>query len=512
VSRSTGRIIADVTDGAGQDVASAIVVFGATGDLSHRKLYPALASLARARQLPPQLSIVGVARSEMDDGDFEASAATSIEKAEGGTEGNGVQALHDAGVRFCYVQGNADDAATFTRLRDRLAGATGGDAGKVGNCVFYLSVAPQLFGPIAAGLGVAGLADETDGYRRFVVEKPFGRDLASALALDDELHHWFDEHQIFRIDHYLAKETVQNILALRFTNTIFEPLWNRRYVDHVEITVAESLGVEHRGAFYEQAGALRDIVQNHVMQVLALTAMEPPGSFDGNAIRDEKVKLLRSVRLFEPDQLQRHVVRAQYTAGEIDGVPVPGYREEDGVDPHSTVETYLGLRLDIDNWRWAGVPFFVRTGKRLARRVTEVVLCYKAVPYLPLPVAAKDSVEPNALVLRIQPDAGIEVSFAAKVPGQVFQVRTVCLDFSYARTFEETAPEAYERVIHDALVGDATLFIRSDEVDQSWRIVQPLIDGFDRVAVPLAHYPAGSWGPGEAGALLGEAGDSWRVP
>ena len=501
-----------MTDGAGQGVASAIVVFGATGDLAHRKLYPALASLARAEQLPADLSIVGVARREMDDDEFERSVITSIEKAEGGPTSGGVQALRGAGVRFCYVAGDADDPETYGRLHDDLAGVTSGGAGKVGNCLFYLSVAPQLFGPIASHLGEIGLADETDGYRRFVVEKPFGRDLATARVLDAELHQWFQEHQIFRIDHYLAKETVQNILALRFTNTIFEPLWNRRYVDHVEITVAESLGVEHRGAFYDDAGALRDIVQNHVMQVLALTAMEPPGSFDGNAIRDEKVKLLRSVRLFEPDQLQRHVVRAQYLAGEVDGVPVPGYREEDGVDRRSSVETYLALRLDIDNWRWAGVPFFVRTGKRLARRVTEVALCYKPVPYLPLPPTAKDSIEPNALVLRIQPDAGIEVSFAAKVPGQEFRVRTVCLDFSYARTFEETAPEAYERVIHDALVGDATLFIRSDEVDQSWRIVQPLIDGFDRVAVPLAHYAAGSWGPIEAEALLGEAGDTWRVP
>ena len=498
-----------MTSDAGQDVASSIVVFGATGDLAHRKLYPALASLARARQLPPHLSVIGVSRTHMDDAEFERAAYASVEKAEDGSAGGGVQALQDAGVRFGYLRGSAETADTFSQLRDRLAGAAGG---AIGNCVFYLSVAPQLFGPIAAGLAAVGLAAETDGYRRFVVEKPFGRDLESAEALDAELHQFFDEHQIFRIDHYLAKETVQNILALRFTNTIFEPLWNRRYVDHVEITVAESLGVEHRGAFYEQAGALRDIVQNHVMQVLALTAMEAPASFDGNAIRDEKVKLLRSVRIFEPDQLQRHVVRAQYLAGEIDGVPVVGYREEDGVDAHSSVETYLALRLDIDNWRWAGVPFFVRTGKRLTRRVTEVSLCYKPVPYLPLPATAKDSIEPNALILRIQPDAGIEVSLAAKVPGQVFKVRTVSLDFSYARTFEEMAPEAYERVIHDALVGDATLFIRSDEVQQSWQIVQPLIDGFDRVAVPLADYPAGSWGPPEAEALLGEAGDRWRVP
>jgi len=501
-----------VTSGAGPDVASAIVVFGATGDLAHRKLYPALASLAREQQLPTGLTLIGVARTEMDDNDFERAAFTSIEKAEGGPAGGGAQALRDTGVRLQYVVGNADQPATYARLRERLEQGPDGQPRPIGNCVFYLSTVPQLFGPIASQLGAAGLAEETDGYRRFVVEKPYGHDLVSARALDAEVHQWFQEHQVFRIDHYLAKETVQNILALRFTNTIFEPLWNRRYVDHVEITVAESLGVEHRGTFYEQAGALRDIVQNHVMQVLALTAMEPPASFDGNAIRDEKVKLLRSVRLLDPDDLQGHVVRAQYLAGEVDGVPVPGYRDEEGVDAHSSVETYLAMRLDVDNWRWAGVPFYVRTGKRLARRVTEVALCYKPVPFLPLPRGAEDSVKPNALVLRIQPDAGIEVSFAAKVPGQTFRVRTVGLDFSYARTFAETAPEAYERVIHDALVGDATLFIRSDEVEQSWRIVQPLIDGFDSVAVPLAHYPAGSWGPTEADALLGGFDTRWRLP
>ena len=356
--------------------------------------------------------------------------------------------------------------------------------------MFYLSVVPQLFGPIAAGLGEAGLADENDGYRRFVVEKPFGHDLASARALDDELHRWFDEHQIFRIDHYLAKETVQNILALRFTNTIFEPLWNRRYVDHVEITVAESLGVEHRGAFYEQAGALRDIVQNHVMQVLALTAMEPPGSFDGNAIRDEKVKLLRSVRIFEPDQLERHVVRAQYLAGEIGGVPVPGYREEDGVDAHSTVETYLALRLDIDNWRWAGVPFFVRTGKRLARAGDRgrALLQAGALSAAPGDCGRIRSSRTRSSCAS-SPTRGSRCRSPRRCPARCSRSARSASTSRTRATFEETAPEAYERVIHDALVGDATLFIRSDEVDQSWRIVQPLIDGFDRVAVPLARLP-----------------------
>ena len=493
------------------EAATTIVVFGATGDLAHRKLYPALGSLAGSGQLPQGVSVLGVARTEMDDAEFARTVIESVAKATGEDEERGAAAFAKCEVHFRYLPGSAADPETFHALADALRGGPDGPH-PIGNCLFYLSTAPSLFEAIADGLGAVGLAHEDDGFRRFVVEKPFGHDLESALDLTRHLCRWFEERQIFRIDHYLAKETVQNILALRFTNTIFEPLWNRRYVDHVQITVAEDLGVEHRGAFYEHAGALRDIVQNHVMQVLALTAMEPPAGFQANAVRDEKVKLLRSVHPLELDELDKHVVRAQYTAGEIDGVPVPGYREEEGVDPHSHTETYLALRLDIDNWRWAGVPFYIRTGKRLPRRVTEVVLRYKEVPFLPLPPSARDTVEPNELVLRIQPDAGIELAFAAKVPGQAFRVRRVRLEFSYAQTFAEAAPEAYERVLHDALVGDATLFIRSDEVEQSWRIVQPLIDGFDQVSLALNKYPAGSWGPAAAHSLLRSPDDEWRTP
>jgi glucose-6-phosphate 1-dehydrogenase len=369
-----------------------------------------------------------------------------------------------------------------------------------------------MFGAIAAGLGEAGLAAEPPGtFRRIVVEKPFGRDVETARALDEHLHRHFREHQVYRIDHYLAKETVQNILALRFTNTIFEPLWNRRYVDRVEITVGEQLGVEHRGEFYEQAGVLRDIVQNHLLQVLALTAMEAPASFDADAIRDEKVKLLRSIRPVEPRELPGRVVRAQYEPGTIDGVDVCGYREEEGVAPDSTVETYLALRLDVDNWRWAGVPFFVRAGKRLRRRATQVALRYKRVPFLPLPPSAVDSLEPNIMTLHIQPDEGITLSFAAKVPGQTFRVRTVPLDFSYGETFAERAPEAYERVLLDAFLGDATLFIRADEVHTAWEIVQPIIDASESGALPPVYYAAGSWGPPEAERLLG-GDERWCGP
>jgi glucose-6-phosphate 1-dehydrogenase len=491
--------------------ATVFVVFGATGDLAHRKLYPALASLAATNQLPDRLVVVGVARTQMSDDDFATEVRTSIAKARD-VEPGGRTVLDERGVAFRYIAGTFDDDATYRELGAELA-ACEAQYGTAGNALFYLATIPQLFGGIALGLGEAGIAREPPGaYRRVVVEKPFGRDLETSRALDAQLHQYFEEHQIFRIDHYLAKETVQNILALRFTNTIFEPIWNRRYVDHVQITVAEDLGVEHRGTFYEQAGALRDIVQNHLLQVLALTAMEPPASFDAQAIRNEKVKALRSVRPLQPDELTRSVVRGQYTRGEINGVEVPGYREEEGVSPESNVETYLALELDIDNWRWAGVPFYLRTGKRLPRRVTEVALQYQRVPFLPLPPSAVSSVEPNVMVLNIQPDEGITLHFAAKVPGPTFRVRGVELEFRYGKAFKEQAPEAYERVLRDAFLGDATLFIRSDEVDQSWQIVQPLIDAFEAGRVPLHFYPAGSWGPPEADNVLANHEDVWRTP
>ncbi len=490
-------------------VSTAFVVFGATGDLAHRKLYPAVATLAAHGQLPRNMVIVGVSRTRMSDEDFATEVRNAVAKADDGRQ----SALDERDIHYRYIPGAFDDDKTFHKLASVL---TDCDAryGTSGNALYYLATIPQLFGKVAAGLGRVGLAEEVPAtFRRIIVEKPFGRDLESSRALDEELHEYFQEHQIFRIDHYLAKETVQNILALRFANTIFEPLWNRRYVDHVQITVAEDLGVEHRGTFYEQSGALRDIVQNHLLQVLALTAMEPPASFDANAIRDEKVKALRSIRPLQPDDLAHLVVRGQYARGEVGGVDVPGYRDEEGVAPDSAVETYLAIQLDVDNWRWAGVPFYLRTGKRLPHRVTEVALRYKKVPFLPLPPGAVDSVEPNTMVLHIQPDEGITLEFAAKVPGSPFRVRGVDLDFRYGRAFAEQAPEAYERVLGDAFLGDATLFIRGDEVNQAWRVVQPLIDAFDAGTIPLSFYRAGTWGPDEADDLLAQSyGDTWRTP
>jgi glucose-6-phosphate 1-dehydrogenase len=508
--RPEAATVPDLSDSVA--LGAALVVFGATGDLAHRKLYPALASMAAKGRLPNRLVVVGVARTEMDDDDFTAEVHRTIAEAAPDHAPGWADALDRRHVQFRYVSGSIDDPEVFEKLRTVLAEVLIG-LGAAGNRLYYLATIPQFFATAAKGLSDEGLAEEQPGsFRRIVVEKPFGHDLESSIALNDELHRYFAERQIYRIDHYLAKETVQNILALRFTNAIFEPLWNRRYVDHVQITVAEELGVEHRGTFYEKAGALRDIVQNHVLQVLALTAMEPSASFAADPVRDEKVKLLRSVRPFDPERLERDVVRGQYDAGESGGVDVPGYRDEEGVAPDSTTATYLAMRFEIDNWRWAGVPFYVRTGKRLAKRVTSVTLRYHAVPHLPLPHSAVDSVEPNELVLRIQPDEGITLHFAAKVPGSPFRVRTVPLVFSYKEAFDEDPPEAYERVLLDAFLGDATLFIREDEVLESWRIVQPLIDAFGRGEVPLARYAAGSWGPEAADALMHDRDDTWRCP
>ncbi len=490
--------------------SAAFVVFGATGDLAHRKLYPALASLALQDRLPHHLAIIGIARTMMDDAEFQADVEKTL--LADNNDRASIDALNKLGAQFRYCQGSYDDPETFAKLA-RMLEAADVEQGTAGNRLYYLATVPAAFTTVANGLGRAGLAEETgNSFRRIVVEKPFGHDLASAIELDNELHKNFREDQIYRIDHYLAKETVQNILALRFANTIFEPLWNRRYVDHAEITVAESLGVEHRGTFYESAGALRDIVQNHVMQVLSVIGMEAPASFEANAIRDEKVKLLKSIRPLDDKTVQHAVVRGQYTAGTIDGEKVPGYREEEGVAPRSKVETYVALRLEIDNWRWAGVPFYIRTGKRLPHRVTEVALRFREVPHLALPLSDVDSLEPNTLVLNIQPDEGIEIYFAAKVPGSPFRVRTVPLKFSYGTGFTERAPEAYERVLLDAFLGDPTLFLRSDEVHESWRVVEPLIKAFATGKVPLSLYPAGTWGPPEAEELLAEHNDTWREP
>jgi glucose-6-phosphate 1-dehydrogenase len=496
------------TGGQSKTPPLALVMFGASGDLTARKLLPALASLADKGSLAEGLVLIGIARTKWSDDEFRDHCLAAVPQAK--------PAWGELVKRFRYVSGNYDDDLTFSKISEILVDldAPKGAGGTAGNRLFYLATIPALFGEVARGLARHGLNRPGPGgqFARLVIEKPFGRNLETAMALDETLHECFAEPQIYRIDHYMGKETVQNVLALRFANSIFEPVWNRRYVGHVHVTVAESLGVEHRGSFYEGAGALRDIVQNHVMQVLALTLMEPSATMDPTAIRDEKVKLLRSIMAPRVEEVETGVVRAQYTAGTVDGQRVPGYRDENGVDPQSTTETFVAMRLSVDNWRWAGVPVFIRTGKRLAKRSTEVVMVFQRPPHLPFAGKLVRGLQPNALILRIQPDEGITLRFGAKVPGQDYRVRTVAMDFSYKDAFGADPPEAYERLLLDAMIGDPTLFIRTDEVEQAWRLLQPIQEAFAEGYPHLSLYSAGSWGPLEAARLLEPDGYEWVNP
>jgi glucose-6-phosphate 1-dehydrogenase len=497
--------LAEGLQGARRAPPVALVIFGASGDLTSRKILPALARLSRRRVLGSTFAVVGVARSELSDDEFRTVALECVPDA--GPE------WRAAVARFRYVAGDYAHPDTFDKLKTVLADLDE-HVGTAGNRIYYLATIPAVFSDVAGALGEHGLSQPSrpESFVRLVVEKPYGRDLASATELDEAVHESFDENQVYRIDHYMGKETVQNVLALRFANAIYEPIWNRRYVDHLQITVAESLGVGHRGGFYETAGALRDIVQNHVMQVLALTLMEPPVWIDGQSIRDEKVKALRAVEIPTPEMVGTDVVRAQYDDGWVEGEKVVGYRQEEGVDPASTTETYVAMRLNVDNWRWAGVPVYVRTGKRLPKRVTEVAMQFHRVPHLSFQGSLADGLEPNALVMRIQPDEGITLRFGAMVPGQTFRVRTVSMDFAYGAAFMEETPEAYERLLLDAMVGDPTLFIRTDEVDQAWQIVDPVLESWARGQPPVSAYEAGSWGPKESDLLLERDGRRWRTP
>jgi glucose-6-phosphate 1-dehydrogenase len=482
-----------------------MVIFGASGDLTSRKILPALANLADLGRLSEDFVVIGVARTKWSDDDFQQAALRDVP--------NAGEAWRTLVSRFRYVAGEYAAPETFDRLRVLIDEADK-KLGTSGNRLFYLATIPSMFATVAEALGKEGCNQPGPGGRfsRLVVEKPYGRDLASALDLDHAVHRAFDEDQIFRIDHYMGKETVQNVLALRFANAIFEPIWNRRYVEQVQITVAESLGVEHRGGFYETAGALRDIVQNHVMQVLALTLMEPPTGMDADHIRDEKVKLLKAIDIPTPDEAVDKAVRGQYVSGVVDQQPVPGYREEEGVSPESATETYVALRLRVENWRWAGVPIYVRTGKRLPVRMTEVVLQFHTVPFLAFEGIMSRQLRPNALVLRIQPNEGISLHFGAKVPGEAFRVQSVAMDFEYRRAFQDNGLDGYPRLLHDAMVGDATLFIRTDEVEQAWRVVDPYLEAWAEPGGGLHFYPAGTWGPHIADLLLERSGDSWRMP
>ncbi|MCB0882166.1 MAG: glucose-6-phosphate dehydrogenase [Thermoleophilia bacterium] len=488
---------------------TAIVVFGASGDLSHRKLMPALYNLALQQLLPPELVIVGVALTEWSDDEFRAEMKTAVsEHSRSGPVDEDVWA--GFAHRLHYVPGSFDDAAVYRKL-DELLKDSDTQHGTRGNRLFYLATAPAFFPVIAENLGAVGLADESDGvYRRLVVEKPFGRDLVSARDLNHRLSRVFRESQVYRIDHYLGKETVQNLLVLRFANLIFEPLWNRRYVDHVQITAAEDLGVEGRGGYYETSGALRDILQNHLFQVMSIIAMEPPARFDSRGVHDEKVKLLRAIPPIRPHDVSTHAVRGQYGPGFIAGEPVPGYRQEEKVDAQSNTETFVALKLFVENWRWAGTPFYLRTGKRLPKRATEIAVQFRSPPHLPFAELPVDAVTPNLLTLRIQPDEGASLKFVAKVPGPSMDLRTVSMDFSYGSSFLKASPEAYERLLLDAMLGDSTLFARWDEVETSWEIVDETLAAWAGTMADFPSYAAGTWGPDAADDLMARDGRRWR--
>jgi glucose-6-phosphate 1-dehydrogenase len=486
---------------------TALVIFGATGDLAHRKLLPALYNLAHEGALPERFELIGVSRRDRPDADFRSDARESIEKfSRRKPDPNVLEGLL-ANAR--YVPGSFDDDQVYTELEQALS-EFDQQAGQQLDRVFYLSTAPEFFPVIAGKLGAAGLNECEKAQTRIVIEKPFGYDLASARQLNVEVLDEFDETQVFRIDHYLGKETVQNLLALRFANALFEPVWNRNFIDSVQITAAEDIGIGSRAGYYEGAGALRDLVQNHMMQLLALLAMEPPASFEANRLRDEKLKVLEAIVPPTVEQVPSMAVRAQYGQGVVGGTQVPGYREEPGVAPDSRTETYAALRVHVSNWRWAGVPFYLRTGKRLARKVTEIAVTLKPVPHLAFQSTGSVGVQANQIVLTVQPDEGVSVSLGAKIPGSRMRIRPVNMEFRYGTSFMSESPEAYERLILDAMRGDATLFTRNDEIEALWGIIDPILTAWhEDTSSPVPQYASGSAGPEEANLLLAE-GQRWR--
>ena len=495
----------------------AMVIFGSSGDLTKRLLIPALYNLAKAGRLSDKFALIGVDRTDRSHEEFRAYLAEGVRSFVSDTGTGPVTAPFDAraweflAARMTHLKGDVTDPEMYDRLAQALKEAES-EHGTAGNVVFYLAVAASLFGPVVERLAAAGLTrEENEHWRRVIIEKPFGHDLESARALDARLAKVLSEHQIYRMDHFLGKETVQNIMVLRFANGIFEPLWNRDHIDHVQITVAETVGVERRAGFYEETGALRDMVPNHVFQLLSLTAMEPPNSFAADAVRTEKDKVLEAVIPLDDNDVRRNVVRGQYTAGVVRGQPVKAYREEEGVAPDSMTETYVALRLGIDNWRWAGVPFYMRTGKALTRRTTEIAIQFKQVPFALFRDTPVETLTPNVLVMQIQPDEGISLQFGAKRPGPDIHLGAVRMDFRYRDYFNTDPSTGYETLVYDCMIGDPILFQRADSVEAGWAVVQPILDLWrtDKSA-PLEFYTAGTAGPDGADQLLWRAGRQWR--
>ncbi len=496
--------------------ACTLVIFGATGDLTHRLLMPALYNLARWKLLPEEFAMIGVGRSEIGADDLRDDLTTTMvglvtdQGGEFSADSLDREAWNSVVRRLDYLAGDINDPATYRELSQRIK-ASGAARGTSGNVLFYLAVAAQFFGPVVKHLGQAGLTREEEGaWRRVIIEKPFGHDLPSARALNRDILEVLSEDQIFRIDHFLGKETVQNIMAFRFGNGLFEPLWNRDRIDHVQITVAETVGVEKRGSFYNATGALRDMVPNHLFQLFTMTAMEPPISFDAHAVRDKKQEVLMAVHQLSGEAAVQQAVRAQYTVGIVRGQPVRNYRDEPNVDPASQTESYVALRLMIDNWRWAGVPFYLRTGKSMPKRDTEIAIQFKQAPLALFRGTAVEACIPNWLVLQIQPDEGISLQFGAKLPGPEVQLGPVNMDFLYKDYFRAQPSTGYETLIYDAMIGDATLFQRADNIEAGWRVVQPVLEAWSNGRAPMATYAAGSAGPKEADDLLARDGRSWR--
>jgi glucose-6-phosphate 1-dehydrogenase len=496
---------------------STLVIFGAGGDLTRRLLMPALYNLAKTGLLPQNFALIAVDRRPKPLADFRDTLTEGVRSFVSDTASGGTVEPFDAAAwdliagRITHFAGDLTEPDTYRRLAD-VVSQVDAEHHTGGNAIFYLAVAAQLFGTIIEQLGAVGLTEEKDDcFRRVIVEKPFGSDLPSARALNARILAVLKEHQVFRMDHFLGKETVQNIMVLRFANGIFEPLWSRDHIDHVQITVAETVGVEHRAGFYEITGALRDMVPNHVFQLLALTAMEPPNSFAADAVRTEKTKVIEAVHPLDYDDVRRNVVRGQYRAGVVRGRKVNAYREEEGVAPDSMTETYVALRLGIDNWRWAGVPFYLRTGKALARRTTEIAIQFKQAPFALFRDTPVDVLTPNVLVLQIQPDEGISLQFGAKIPGPEIALGGVRMDFRYRDYFKVAPSTGYETLLYDCMIGDAMLFQRADSVEAGWAVVQPILDVWhDDKSAPLEFYDAGSAGPGAADEMLWRSGRRWR--
>ncbi|HYR71443.1 MAG TPA: glucose-6-phosphate dehydrogenase [Candidatus Acidoferrum sp.] len=496
------------------DESCTLVIFGASGDLTRRKLIPALWSMFQSRVLPEPFAVVGVARSEMTNEQFRARMREAISDF-ARVQPPSARVWDRFAQALFYYSGDPADSAMYPGLATYLKQVEQ-ERGASGNRLFYVSTPPSVYPHLVTRLGEAGLtrpAENTNGWVRIIIEKPFGRDLASAGSLNQVVASAFTEDQIYRIDHYLGKETVQNILVFRWANGIFEPLWNRNHVDHVQITVGESIGVEGRGAYYEESGALRDMIQNHILQLLCLVAMEPPVTFDADPVRDEKTKVMRAIRPIAADEVDRVAVRGQYGPGFVSGQRVVGYREEKGVSAESITESFAALRLEIENWRWAGVPFYLRTGKRLPKRASEIAVQFKRTPHLVFRRNPEILAEPNLLVLRIQPDEGMSLSFGAKLPGAELRIKPVEMEFDYGKAFGGEPPEAYERLLLDAMKGDATLYARGDWVTMAWELLQPVLDawaGGDPRKFP--NYEAGTWGPAEADTLIERSGRRWRRP